>query len=108
VVESDLIRRIRQILADTVARLRFPLDVVLAPSPPSTAPSRVWPIEHDALQAAIRDFRRAVCAQGRSSSISNSCRRASIFCLDIDTMDPDPRQVDPGSGSFVRAAVHEK
>jgi hypothetical protein len=64
-VESDLVCRYRQVLADTIERLQLPLDVVLSPVPPPTASWRVWRIEHDALQAALADLRRALCAGSR-------------------------------------------
>jgi hypothetical protein len=61
-VESDLVCRYRQVLADTIERLQLPLDVVLSPVPPLTASWRVWRIEHDALQGALENLTRALRA----------------------------------------------
>ena len=66
-VENELVRRSRQVLADTIERLQLPLDVVLSPVPPPTASWRVWRIEHDALQTALEDLRRALCPSGQPS-----------------------------------------
>ena len=62
-VESDMVRRSRQVLADIIEQLQHPLDVVLSPVPPPTASWRVWRIEHDALHAAVKDLRRALGCQ---------------------------------------------
>jgi hypothetical protein len=63
--DSPAVHHQRQILADTIAQLQLPLEVVLSPVPPSTRLWRVWRSERNALQEALRGFTNALQQRSR-------------------------------------------
>jgi hypothetical protein len=93
VIDSPLVCHRRQLLADTIARLQLPLEVVLSPVPPLNHSLRVWRAEHDAVQAALEDLRRALLAGKRAAparavqprQLPSDLRAASQDITEIDT-----------------------
>jgi hypothetical protein len=59
-LDSVRINRRRQRLADTLAQLKLPLEVLNSPDPPSDFPWRAWQKERAALQGALKALRRAL------------------------------------------------